>query len=1315
MRVGPLALRAPEGTASPAPKPWVSSSHEQVNGRSRVRKRAYIRAMKRLRRHGHTQYRGQDFYEVGDFGSMRDDTGTSMPDGRSTFFTWNCSGLSPEVLAETLAWASGVGASFFSLQETHWNFSSDWRSDGWLFVHSAAAKAKSGGVLFAIRSDLVDANSVRWTELVPGRLLQVRCLHNKQTVDFLTLYQHVKSCGDAADQRANIGQREGVWRALEKALSALPCRSYVVLAGDFNTSFSFGAPLIGKSAVNKEPLESYQREAARVQDMLGAKGLVALNTFGKRVLTYVHPKGSSLIDFILVRRPVADARARKACAVKAPLAAWRTVGHKPVVASLRLDWRPWLNKTRGSLGKKGCHYGGNRTLNEFKQGLERHSTSQHQQLRFSPPALERPLGLVRDCWLARRAYLAANSHTLKAIFEKFCLFARYQKAQRVMRAAARGAKRKRMLEILSSAEEAASRGDSRALHRCVKLLSNQRGQARVRLKGEHGELITGEEECRTLTKYAEKLFTGEAMGEMSLQPLRPHLLSAELWHAALRALRSGKAVPQGEPSIELWKDNLQTAAQELSKISIECLCCESPEIPAEWSYVQLAWLAKPGKSPCTPKNLRSVGLLSADSKAFLLVLRGHMEGPIRRALSDAPQYAYRPGLDTNNAILRAISHCKAVRQLLKQAVRNHTSRVMGALPPELQGGLLVSLDMSKAFDSVPHQELFLAMRESNVEESIARLVMQVHIQTVCWVRHAGHEGSCGMSRGLRQGCPIAPILYVAWSSRMCRQLRRRLGDSWRGSHLSMFADDILGFWEITSVVSLRKASSELLVLLQTLRDAGMTINADKSVALLGLAGIKKSRALKEHTEMVKQAQYLKVADKKDAMLIPMVEVIPYLGVQLSYGQFEAQTVQHRIEQAVTRSNILSSVLRTTSKFSAKNRTRIYKCCVWASLRYGLFAAGLNQAGFNRIVATLCMHLRKVLRIHEHGVSNQQVLQHADLDPMQFFVDSGRVLLERISSDNTRPSEIRDIEKTAAEANLRILQSILVDQPHSSLIETDPAFIQGGCVCQTCGLTFANEAGLAMHVKSKHSEIHLKAGVEFNRGSHSLYGVPIWRLCRRHLHDWSSMAKHITAGTCPRLKDALAQGLSHDELLLEVIEQERLNPPSMPVAMQEVEDIGEYAEWMDAPIEHMLQDSALHRRLKSGCAICKQRLVGINRVKTHWQLSHKAAWDKISSTIRGSLRSLSSVFRSPCQFCGSRAKDASAHAVQCPVMYQALAIRELHSVMGMADARKESTPTRARQDKANPQYMRFDVATIHHWAGLLAGHVLRHVCPQTLTP
>ena len=273
-----------------------------------------------------------------------------------------------------------------------------------------------------------------------------------------------------------------------------------------------------------------------------------------------------------------------------------------------------------------------------------------------------------------------------------------------------------------------------------------------------------------------------------LDKMDPALFSVEHWQRALQILRSGKAVPQGEPSVAAWKLNLQSMEDELSKISVACLCCDAPAVPAEWSEVQLAWLAKPGKSPCVPENLRSVGLMSADSKAFVLVLRGHVEGCVRSLLFDTPQYSYRPGMDTNNAILRAVCHCRAVRQLQRQAIRNRTSRIMGALPPELHGGLLISLDMCKAFDSVPHKELFMAMLEANVEENMARLIMQVHLQTICRVRHAGQEGSCGMSRGLRQGCPIAPILCAAWSGRMWRKLMSKLGTRWCSTRLSMFAD-----------------------------------------------------------------------------------------------------------------------------------------------------------------------------------------------------------------------------------------------------------------------------------------------------------------------------------------------------------------------------------------------------------------------------------------------------------------------------------------------------------------------------------------------
>ena len=110
--------------------------------------------------------------------------------------------------------------------------------------------------------------------------------------------------------------------------------------------------------------------------------------------------------------------------------------------------------------------------------------------------------------------------------------------------------------------------------------------------------------------------------------------------------------------------------------------------------------------------------------------------------------------------------------------------------------------------------------------------------------------------------------------------------------------------------------------------------------------------------------------------------------------------------------------------------------------------------------------------------------------MQFFMESGSALLERISFDTSRSEEMLSIEKAVAEENMQLLHSVNVTQPHSALVELDPDLVHGGHVCPTCGLAFASEEGLSMHVRHRHVDIHLQAGVEFNRGTHSLF----WTVC-----------------------------------------------------------------------------------------------------------------------------------------------------------------------------------------------------------------------------
>ena len=75
--------------------------------------------------------------------------------------------------------------------------------------------------------------------------------------------------------------------------------------------------------------------------MLHSHRLCALNTWGRKEPTYRHPSGKSQIDFILVRRALADGVAKRCAVWKTPLAGWRSSGHESLKASIKLHWKPW--------------------------------------------------------------------------------------------------------------------------------------------------------------------------------------------------------------------------------------------------------------------------------------------------------------------------------------------------------------------------------------------------------------------------------------------------------------------------------------------------------------------------------------------------------------------------------------------------------------------------------------------------------------------------------------------------------------------------------------------------------------------------------------------------------------------------------------------------------------------------------------------------------------------------------------------------------------------------------------------------------------
>eukprot|EP00439_Symbiodinium_sp_Y106_P039661 s233_g4.t2 len=1272
VRVDALPSGVSGVAASVAAKNGGHEPKQKIPSKVRIAKRTYRRALKRAAVDGFAWYRGRYISVRREF-VPRDPVVRPPPDfsNRLGLLSWNCSGLSAELKAELFHWLrqqSHIGA--FLLQETHWSFSNEWRDSGWFLFHSADKKPKQGGVLTAIRASWVDEHTLSWKEVIPGHLTQVRCTFVKQQVDLINIYQHAWSSKTSEQTQELLTRRSRIWGALDGLLRSLPVRSEILLAGDFNTVLEPRTAVSGHGIFPGNSATVFQTDRARLLDILQCHRLTVLNTWSRKAYTYKHPQGCSQIDYVVARHALADALAKKCAPIPTPLAGWRSAGHELLFASVPLRWRPWTGRGVKIFASEPKHSSLPVQLTQAStlEGLQGCMYRDHNILadRVQRPAMPDMDGVITHFWALRKALsclpaipVACSRRLLACCFARIRAHRELERQHRELRRAARQRKRQQVLCTLQLAESAAAQGDVRQVYQYVRQLSTKRFSSKIRFRDEQGGLLSREQECMLMVAYAQQLFTGRHFALPQMEPLPGHYFDSALWVEALHQLRSHKAVPCTSASVQGWKSKAPIVAPMLARLAKDAMCCDNPAVPMPWSQVQLAWLAKANKCPSCPRNLRTIGLMTPDTKAFLILLKRQAEPFVQDSLSGIPQYAYRAGASTADAILRGSSHCRRIRQVLKNATLDHTARVLQQAESQLVGGLMCGLDLTQAFDRLEYSEMHQALAATGMPAALATAIVTVHMQTVLHIRHGKSTGEVTMSRGLRQGCPIAPLVYTAWVIRFCRLVDAHFQFRWASRHMSIYADDKHCFWEITDPNSLRKAIAALRILLDVLRSSGMEVSINKCVAVLALRGVTAQQALKRHVKHWNGHRCLVVPGPQGDDYIPLAEYMSYLGVQLSYGAFEAQTAQARFHKAAQNFAALRQVLRTRGPLSLRQRQRIYNACIIPSLLYGLVSVGVTTQVLQRISSIQAQHMRKLHRVHEHGVSNEAVLERAGLCPRLQLVTRAQQQLRLVQQDTRRAGFLRELELQQALVLHSEIEQLVQLKVSCSLTPLNAGHIRA-VSCPVCGLYFDSDRSLHKHIQAKHSEINRAARIHFSRANHALFGLPFCRFCRVRCGDWHALEKHATQGMCMRLKQGFAANLTLDQILAEVIEEEKLNPPVPPadyIGPQRAEAFTQHA-FFTAPLAEVPRHAEYIRHLATVCALCGQRLRQASKIKPHWQRQHATAWDLTKSDAASTARSLLATFRTPCQFCGSMAKNIRQHVDKCSAFFQVAAVRHL---------------------------------------------------------
>ncbi|KAK3535343.1 hypothetical protein QTP70_009353 [Hemibagrus guttatus] len=292
-------------------------------------------------------------------------------------------------------------------------------------------------------------------------------------------------------------------------------------------------------------------------------------------------------------------------------------------------------------------------------------------------------------------------------------------------------------------------------------------QVRV-IKDRDGRVLTSEESVqRRWKEYFEELMNGENEREKRVEGVNSveqevDKIRKDEVRKALKRMKSGKAVSPDDIPVEVWKCLGEAAVEFLASLFNRVL--ESERMPEEWRRSVLVPIFKNKGDVQSCSNYRGIKLMSHTMKLWERVV----EARLRKVVEICEQqYGFMPRKSTTDAIF-------ALRILMEKYRDGQR---------ELHR---VFVDLEKAYDRVPREELWYCMRKSGVAEKYVRVVQDMYERSRTVVRCAvGQTEEFNVEVGLHQGSALSPFLFAIVMDQLSEEVRQE--SPWT----MMSADDIV--------------------------------------------------------------------------------------------------------------------------------------------------------------------------------------------------------------------------------------------------------------------------------------------------------------------------------------------------------------------------------------------------------------------------------------------------------------------------------------------------------------------------------------------
>ncbi|CAE7257373.1 unnamed protein product [Symbiodinium sp. CCMP2592] len=1117
-------------------------SREAINpvlqtGISRCVKRSYKRAYARSCREGGAFYRGtwrsHQWFQPTSFRTQSlPRLQPRQPKGRSlSTLTWNAGGLHASIFRELTTYLEDEGIDVCMVQETHWNYDANWSTPNFHFVHSSGQNKedKHGGVLTIVSTKVATTLELQYHVLWPGRLLHVR-VNKPQPIDILNAYQYT-----ANDNPLTPARRHKYLLRLRHALSGIPNRHILVLAGDLNTTCVTTTKVCGKWVLPAS--DAHNKDNNDFMSILISYHLTALNTWNRpthhQLATFTFGTLASQIDYIICRQADANNQAKQAAVVQHfPVASWREgANHHPVRAHIRIPHHtssaPPIHKPpridvnriiedlketeppQALLTLRDCVDQGIQTeqwstLPQLEAGLLKAAQELYPKRAHNDTHKEADLQLshcARRMWAIFRE-MRSHPFNMHGVFQSWRQWAQFSKAHKEHKSRAKERSKAWRRDLILKAQQAAENHNMFQIWEVVKSLAPKSKRKKLQLY-RNGHMMTPEAELDWIIEEFGNRYGARAPTTLPhIRQQAPVLIGpAEVWHQ-LEHLPVRKAVPAHMAPSILWK----ACSTEVSLFISQQVCQQwsSPvlHVQQEWADATVALLPKPTGKNDTPLSWRPIGLQHPVGKSIMKIIIAQAKDQIHALVRKWPQCAYVPNRSTTTALKRVFKHCATVRAACNQNRLNLHQLKAGAQPIRNYGGLQISMDLSAAFDLVSWTTIKEALEMAQIDPSIQEILLQWLSQVRYTFQHKGMEKDIWPSWGLRQGCIASPVLWAAFTALLSQAIDKRIEEKWSSDHSTMYADDTHLQWTFHSVQGFEQAVHELNKVIAVFRRLGMKVNTNKTKAILRLTGNMKHHIRKHYIRSHGQERRLLLSPGDPSGWIQLVDQAEYLGLIISYDNFELKSVKHRINKAHNRRWSLASVLHT-KKVSIHYKLNLWRSCVLSTMLYALHSLCLGAG-------QICLLQRAIMRHIRAIISDQAFLTgHTHEDIMaKYHIQTAQELLERAHDRDQLNADSSDW-LVDSEWNHSISKALLeAAQNKEPESDTEKAI----WACPLCSEQFVTQAALKIHARRTHKIVAQRKNI-FNRLTHSIGGLPQCAGCLKRFSKWQSLETHINTDAC----------------------------------------------------------------------------------------------------------------------------------------------------------------------------------------------------------